>query len=396
MTRSLRCRRGSWTPMKRPRPSVAPRLLASLPTLIPNTFLQPGPAGEAGRSPLRQHGGQRTGRRETWTMARPKPPTSPLFLGALSVDIMDADWSAGTSPSRPEHPTRTTASSSHDTDPEGAALSAARCDDSDEDIDFHFGLPAGDPLPQHPDLTAWANVGGDLARAPRRPLAAAKMLIRSGLRCSTCFLKTWVCLCNRAPRELDRRGTVPSPSKRYRLFCLPCLPSAVHLRPRAVYCRHPAHSGSDGVRRHRWLAAIPAQSAEASAIALHPRVSRLDVSFCHFMTWQPFMRYSYCKHPPSPRRAHVQPNRGPKSAPEPCCRRLFPLPIYRRRGVRVSPLSAGGEGLCKARSRLLNRPGQPAEGVHKQLGSFSCHCSTCSGHDSLITPSQSVPWGQQV
>ena len=64
-------------------------------------------------------------------------------------------------------------------------------------------------------------------------------------------------------------------------------------------------------------------------------------------------------------------------------------------GVRVSPLSAGGEGLCKARSRLLNRPGKLAEGIQQQLGLFSCHYSTCSGHYLLYTLPRSVPWGNR-
>ena len=72
-----------------------------------------------------------------------------------------------------------------------------------------------------------------------------------------------------------------------------------------------------------------------------------------------------------------------------------PLATYRLRGVRVSPLSAGGEGLCKARSRLLNRPGKLAEGIQQQLGSFSRHCSTCSRHYLLHTLSRSVPWGNR-
>ena len=64
-------------------------------------------------------------------------------------------------------------------------------------------------------------------------------------------------------------------------------------------------------------------------------------------------------------------------------------------GVRVSPLSAGGEGLCKARSRLLNRPGKLAEGIQQQLGSFSCHYSAFTGYYFLYTLPRSVPWGKR-
>ena len=201
----------------------------------------------------------------------------------------------------------------HDPDPEGPESPAARHGVTDEeDIDFHFGMRAGDPQP-----TARASVDVDLTRAPGRPKAAAKMLVRSGLRCPKCLLKTWVCLCNRAPRELDRRGTAPRPYERYWLFCLPCRHFVVPFRPRAVCCWHPAHSGSAGVRHHRWLAAITVRSAVVSPKPLYPRTSPPEVPCHHSITWQLFMRYSYCKTPPSPRRAKLQPNRGPKSVPEP-------------------------------------------------------------------------------
>ena len=192
-----------------------------------------------------------------------------------------------------------------------------------------------------------------------------------------------------------RRGTAPRPYEPFWLFCLPCRHLVVPFRPRAVCCWHPAHSGSAGVRHHRWLAAITVRSAVVSPKPLYPRTSPPEVPCHHSITWQLFMRYSYCKTPPSPRRAKLQPNRGPKSVPEPYFGRPTPLATYRLRGVRVSPLSAGGEGLCKARSRLLNRPGKLAEGIQQQLGLFSCHCSTCSGHYLLHTLSGSVPWGNR-
>ena len=88
----------------------------------------------------------------------------------------EADWSAGTSPPWPEHHTRTSVSPGHDPDPEGPESPAARHGVTDEeDIDFHFGMRAGDPQP-----TARASVDVDLTRAPGRPKAAAKMLVQSG------------------------------------------------------------------------------------------------------------------------------------------------------------------------------------------------------------------------
>ena len=64
-------------------------------------------------------------------------------------------------------------------------------------------------------------------------------------------------------------------------------------------------------------------------------------------------------------------------------------------GVRVSPLSAGGEGLCNAWSRLLTRPGKLAEGIQKQLGLFSCRYSAFTGYYFLYTLPRSVPWGKR-
>ena len=300
------------------------------------------------------------------------------------------DESEGHSPPWSEHLSRSV-SPGQDPDPNGPESSAARKGVNDEeDIDFHFGMQAGVP---QPTARAYADVG--LTRAPGGPKAAAMMIVRSGLRCPRCLLLTWICLCNRAPREVDRRGAAFSPSERYWLSCLPCTHLVVPFRPRAVRCQHAAHSGSAGDRQHRRRAAIPVQLAAASPIPLYPKTGPPDVPYHQSIIWQLFMRYSYCNAPPSPRRAQLQPNRGPKSAPEPHFVRPASLITYRLWGVRVSPLSAGGEGLCKARSRLLKRQGKLAEGIQQHLGSFSCHCSTCSVHHHLYTLSRLVPWGSR-
>ena len=139
----------------------------------------------------------------------------------------------------------------------------------------------------------------------------------------------------------------------------------------------------------------PSAVSRSISYTLYPKTGPPDVPYHQSIIWQLFMRYSYCNAPPSPRRAQLQPNRGPKSAPEPHFVRPASLITYRLWGVRVSPLSAGGEGLCKARSRLLKRQGKLAEGIQQQLGSFSCHCSTCSVHHHLYTLSRLVPWGSR-
>ena len=63
-------------------------------------------------------------------------------------------------------------------------------------------------------------------RPPRRQVAhrpmkaAAKSLVRSGLRCHKCHLRSWVCLCDRAPLEIDRRGRSFEHQGQYMLTCL--------------------------------------------------------------------------------------------------------------------------------------------------------------------------------
>ena len=281
---------------------------------------------------------------------------------------MESDRPAGVSPLWPESQTRESVSPGQDPVSEGPGSSAQRHGIADdEDMHFHYGMQAGDTWPK-----AGVSLDVDQVSTPGRPKAAAKMLVRSGLRCPRYFLKTWVCLCDRAPIEVDRRGTALNPSVRYWLFCLP----------------------SARVRRHQWRAAVPVRSAIESPAILYQRSTSPYVPYYRSIIWQLFMRYNYCIYPPRPRRTQMQPNRGPKSAPEPFYERPAPLATHRLRGVRVSPLSAGGEGLCKARSRLLKRPGKLAEGIRQQLGSLSCHVSTGSGHHHH-TLSRHVPWGKR-
>ena len=64
-------------------------------------------------------------------------------------------------------------------------------------------------------------------------------------------------------------------------------------------------------------------------------------------------------------------------------------------GVRVSPLSARGEGLCRAQPRFLQRPGKQAEGIHIQLGAFSCPHSTFDFPYPTKEPAPPEPWGRR-
>ena len=86
---------------------------------------------------------------------------------------------------------------------------------------------------------------------------------------------------------------------------------------------------------------------------------------------QHFIRKSACQSiRPRYRRNHALPNRGPKSALAPDSQTSF-LRKCRRQGVRVSSLSAGGEGLCKAQPIFPAVPGKQADGNHLQLGDAS-------------------------
>ena len=88
------------------------------------------------------------------------------------------------------------------------------------------------------------------------------------------------------------------------------------------------------------------------------------------------------------------PIRGPKSAPAPYRHAVIP-DLSRRWGVRVSPLSARGEGLCRAQPRFLQRPGKQAEGIQIQLGRFSYPRSTFDFPYPTKGPAQPAPWGRR-
>ena len=122
------------------------------------------------------------------------------------------------------------------------------------EVDFSFGT--------RPEVTAPPAV--DLVHTPRRPKAAGKMLVRSGLRCPRCLLKAWVCLCNRAPREIDRRGAAPKPSERCRQLVLPCTHLGALLHSRDFGLLH-ARSGTAGLWHHQ---------GPVAAVSGHSRVER--------------------------------------------------------------------------------------------------------------------------
>ena len=99
----------------------------------------------------------------------------------------------------------------------------------------------------------------------------------------------------------------------------------------------------------------------------------------------PFLETRFISEPPI---------RGPKSAPAPYRHEATP-DSSRCGGVRVSPLSARGEGLCRAQPRFLQRPGKQTEGIHIQLGNFSYPRSTFDFPYPTKGPAQPAPWGRR-
>ena len=103
---------------------------------------------------------------------------------------------------------------------DGTEHPADLSDDLGEDIEESTSELGDGEDTQPPECSqTWAVEGNYFRPVPRQRMSAAKMMVRSGLRCSRCFLKAWVCLCNRAPRELNRRGTRSAPSEQYMLAC---------------------------------------------------------------------------------------------------------------------------------------------------------------------------------
>ena len=101
-----------------------------------------------------------------------------------------------TSPSKQEgHSQVGAAHTSQDTEAAENSLEL-QTDLTETAIDFSFatqGLSADTPRSHR--------------RVAHRPVkAVAKSLVRSGLRCPKCHLRSWICLCGRAPVEIDRRG----------------------------------------------------------------------------------------------------------------------------------------------------------------------------------------------
>ena len=73
----------------------------------------------------------------------------------------------------------------------------------------------GSGTPLSACLQSGAGEDDSRPQIPRHRMTAAKMMVRSGLRCRKCFLKAWVCLCDRAPRELKREETRSAQSESY-------------------------------------------------------------------------------------------------------------------------------------------------------------------------------------
>ena len=344
-------------------------------------------------------------------MQRPRPSMAPRLLTAGAArsssshamntdslsDESDAENSAYPQPTGSEdasprsgHRKRSQSSVSGPDGHEPESRATWPSFDDAETIDFDFGTQAGASQPLGRDSPE-----GHIAGAAKRPKAAGMMVVRSGLRCPRWFLKAWVCLCHRAPIEIDRRRKKPSSCAHHIPLCLLRTISAMPTRQWTQHCLRTAHPGSESFQHHRWRV-TPASTAVGSVPSSFLHRTSSNFSRAHSSTCKQLTRSVSVKVYPSPRQAPPNPNRGPKSAPEPRHDCSASITSYRLWGVRVSPLSAGGEGLCKAQSWLLNRPGKQAEGSQTQIGPFSCHRSTCSRHYQLSVLPQMEPWGSRL
>ena len=158
---------------------------------------------------------------------------------------------------------------------------------------------------------------------------------------------------------------------------------------------HDAHSGRAKALHGRRWAAIPVISAE-SHYALLP-AGRIPAAI---LAHRPLAEYLFKRHclatlHPNPRLTNSLPIRGPKSALEPYHTLLSSLVAGKLQGVRVSPLSAGGGGLCRAQPEFPSRPGKQAEGIHKQLGFSPVSYFFVNPPNSPRRPDGSVPWGHK-
>ena len=278
--------------VQRPRPSVAPRLLAA----------------EAARTPFN------TGRDK-----RVLPSRAPLSTAYYDVDSMDTGLLSG--PSDTEHHIHRETSGSEDASPqsrhqkdpdsEEADSLAGRLNITDvDDIDLRFGAQMGNAGPENrtPADTTLQSMHG-------RPKAAAKLLVRSGLRRHRCHLKAWVCLCDRAPVELDRRGTAPSPSERYPFSRMHASSAVVTFHILDGVDWHAALSGPTRFLQHRWWAETSEFSARHPHALLSARPIPAGMLAQKPITEQYLMHYSYSELHPNPKRILLPPIRGPKSAP---------------------------------------------------------------------------------
>ena len=419
-----------------------------------------------------RHGGRacRQGSQEGRDQRRPlgylRKPTNrgcPDSTGAdatcyreAEASCQDAKWYEATSPCRPEGHTCASAILCPTQDTDAPAGSTARSEDPVESaIDFGFVVQVGSGLE--------SRAAGDGGQG--KPRAAAKSLVRSGLRCHQCFLKSWICLCDRAPVEIDRRDTAPGTFGSYGLLYLLCMHPPVPLCPAVSDYLHDTYTGMPTPWQHQrreaasarltatplcnslvgepviapfsaftkwqhmhrpfnlrslydprcdkrcrarspWSAPEPYKLQESSRYRLHkgpwvpPPVVTVPTVFAasELPNFAPCrtQRCFPCTAIPPWRLAYGadEPTRGPKSAP------LHILTAPRleylgKRGVRVSPLSAGGEGPTQSHLWIHTEPGKLAEG--------SQHLTTCYNGSSYAQtttafcscPAQGYrPWGR--
>ena len=227
--------------------------------------------------------------------------------------------------------------------------------------------------------------------ASKRPKAAEMMVVRSGLRCPRCLLKAWVCLCNRAPIEIDRRRKKPSSCAHHIPLCLLRTISAMPTRQWTQHCLRTAHPGSESIQHHRWRAATPASTTVDFVPSSFLYRTSSNSSRAHSSTCKQLTRSVSVKVYPSPRHAPPHPDRGPNQVRARASSRLFCFNHIIQ--------ALGGEGFASFRRRrgtvqgavLASQQAREASGRQSNtnravllpqiylLGALSAECAPANG-----------------
>ena len=238
----------------RPRPTMAPRLLAEATTQRRPSSAARSPDSPTGYSAGTVPEGSATSLPGSGTLRTLQMTAPRKALRILSELTPPATALKKKQAARTPHGTRIPhsvfPSPNQDTDTQARSV-APHEDPYASAIDFGFAVT----------VTSGPATNTTEAQGRGQPRAAAKSLVRSGLRCHKCFLKFWVCLCDRAPVEIDRRDPASGASGQYKIL------HQLYVRPLVLLCPtvgekwHATCSGSAPGQHSRRTAALGQKAA---------------------------------------------------------------------------------------------------------------------------------------